>query len=107
MIVKTIHRLRERGVNLDRLDEDMPSVATEGPLVGVRVAITGTLWMGREAIVELIQAAGGQFDKSVSNKTNILFIADPNSQSNKAVAARNKGARLVGPEEAQQLLGLA
>jgi DNA ligase (NAD+) len=105
-VIKQIHRLRERGVNLDRPQKDTV-VATDGPLVGKRVAITGTLWTGRDTIVKCIEAAGGTFDKSVSSKTDILFIADPNSTTTKARAARDKGVLLVGPDDAQRMLGIA
>lgn len=106
-VIKQIHRLRERGVDLDRPAQSAADVPTDGPLVGQRVAITGTLWAGRDEIVKLIEAAGATFDKSVSGKTNILFIADPDSTTTKARAARDKGVRLVGPEEAQSMLGMS
>lgn len=105
-VIKQIHRLRERGVNLDRPEQSIADVPTDGPLVGKRVAITGTLWAGRDAIVKCIEAAGATFDKSVSGKTDILFIADPESTTTKARAAREKGVQLVGPEEAQTMLGI-
>lgn len=105
-VIKQIHRLRERGVNLDRPEQSAADVPTDGPLAGKRVAITGTLWAGRDAIVKLIEAAGASFDKSVSGKTDILFIADPESTTTKARAARDKGVTLVGPEEAQRMLGM-
>jgi DNA ligase (NAD+) len=105
-VIKQIHRLRERGVNLDRPEQTTADIPTDGPLVGKRVAITGTLWAGRDAIVKCIEAAGATFDKSVSAKTDILFIADPESTTTKARAARDKGVQLVGPDEAQVMLGM-
>jgi BRCT domain type II-containing protein len=51
--------------------------------------------------------AGASVTKSITNRTNILVIADPNSTSSKAEKARAAGIDLISPEKFFELCDLA
>ena len=67
-----IGRLTERGLDFER-DITGP---TEGPLVGKRVVITGTLERPRSYFVESLEAAGGAFTSSVSKNTDYVLAGE-------------------------------
>ena len=67
-----IGRLTERGLDFER-DFTGP---TEGPLVGKRVVITGTLERPRSYFVESLEAAGGAFTSSVSKNTDYVLAGE-------------------------------
>jgi DNA polymerase III subunit epsilon len=62
---------------------------------GDRVVFTGDTRLGRERLEAMAATAGLRVTKSVSGKTAVLVAADPCSQSGKARAARERGARIV------------
>ena len=76
-----IGRLTERGLDFER-DLTGP---TEGPLVGKRVVITGTLERPRSYFIERLASAGGAFTSSVSKNTDyVLAGAEAGSKLEKA-----------------------
>lgn len=45
-------------------------------LQGKTFSITGTLTQGRKQFIRMIEEAGGEFKKNVSNKVNFLIVGD-------------------------------
>ncbi|MDQ3386217.1 MAG: NAD-dependent DNA ligase LigA [Actinomycetota bacterium] len=74
-------RLMDLGLNFQKES----SGATEGPLAGKRVVITGILENPRSHYVEKLEAAGGTFTSSVSKNTDyVLAGEDAGSKLEKA-----------------------
>ncbi len=67
-----IRRLIQRGLDFER-DATGPA---EGPLVGKRVVITGTLGRPRGYFVGRLEAAGGTFTSSVSKNTDYVLAGE-------------------------------
>lgn len=94
--------------NKERIDDILSAGVSikekiKGSLSGSKIAITGTLSVPRKELQNLITAAGGEVDKSVGKNTTYLVIADVNSTSSKAQAARKLGITLISE---QQLLDM-
>lgn len=86
--------------NADRIKDIQAAGVTikkkiTGSLTGMHFAFTGTMQTPRKQLQSMVAAAGGEFDKSVSKKTNYLVIDDPASGTDKAVAARKLGTKLI------------
>ena len=78
-----VKRLMMAGLNFERA----AGQAVEGPLVGKRVVITGTLSKPRSYFVERLEAAGGTFASSVSKNTDyVLAGAESGSKLERANA---------------------
>jgi DNA ligase (NAD+) len=78
-----VKRLMMAGLNFERA----AGQALEGPLVGKRVVITGTLSKPRSYFVERLEAAGGTFASSVSKNTDyVLAGAESGSKLERANA---------------------
>ena len=75
----------------------------EGPLEGLRIAITGTLSKSREAYKKAIEAAGGQFSPSVTRGTHYL-VAGESVGDAKRKAADKHGTRILSEAELETLL---
>ncbi len=75
----------------------------DGPLVGLRIAITGTLSKSRDAYKRAIEAAGGQFSTSVTKGTQYL-VAGENLGDAKRKAAEKHGTKIIGEAELETLL---
>jgi len=81
----TLERLRAAGL---QMRQDGPGRATQGPLTGLTVVVTGTLeGMTREDARRAISAAGGTATDSVSKRTD-LVVAGPGAGSKLATANR-------------------
>jgi NAD-dependent DNA ligase len=59
-------------------------------------AITGTLSMKRDDVVKIIKKGGGTYAASVTNKVTHLITSDPDADTAKLNAAREKGLKIVG-----------
>jgi len=68
-------------------------------LSGEAIVFTGKSPLPRKEMAALAEQAGASIGGSVSAKTTILVIADPNSMSGKAVKAREMGIRLMSHED--------
>lgn len=79
--------------------------AGTGPMAGKKFCITGATEMDREHLKRVLCAAGGEWHSSVVNGLDYLVMADPNSASTKAEAARKKGIRCVSEKEVLDLAG--
>jgi DNA ligase (NAD+) len=76
---------------------------TVGKLTGSRIAITGSTKTKRADLEKFIADNGGEYKSSVNKQCTHLVIADVNSTSSKAEAARKLGIKLIDEEG---LLGL-
>lgn len=81
--VDVVRRWREAGV---RLTDPDAVAATDGPLAGLSIVVTGTLdGFSREEAQAAILAAGGRAASSVSRKTAYVVVgANPGSKAGKA-----------------------
>jgi DNA ligase (NAD+) len=93
-----LHKLIERGVAPSE-----PKTLREGPLAGVRVCVTGTLSRPRGDIQAAIEAAGGEFDKSVKKGTTYL-VAGADVGATKLKDAQKKGVRVIDEAGLEKLL---
>jgi DNA ligase (NAD+) len=99
---RTLALLRERGVDLDVRDEDLPAaVAAEAPLAGETVVITGTISdprsgekVPRPAFARLAERAGATVASSVSASTTQL-ITGANVGAAKTAKAEKLGVQVV------------
>lgn len=84
-----VQRLMQIGLNFERVSAG-PS---EGPLVGQRVVVTGTLSRPRSYFVEKIEAAGGTFTSSVSSNTD--YVLSGEGAGSKLDRAREAGVTVL------------
>jgi DNA ligase (NAD+) len=75
------------------------SHAEAGVLAGKVFAFTGKSELPRASLTSLVERHGGQVVNTVNKKTNYLVIADVNSNSTKAVNARNLGTELITEQD--------
>jgi DNA ligase (NAD+) len=107
----TLRELRERGVNLDVLDEDKPlEITGEAPLAGETVVITGALAdprsgekVPRPVFARLAERAGATVATSVSASTTQL-ITGADVGAAKLTKAEKHGVRVVDQNEVWPLL---
>jgi len=86
--------------NQGRMDDILSAGVTikakiKGALTGKHFCFTGTMETPRKNLQQMVIAAGGEVDKSVSKGTTHLVIDDVASTSSKAVAARKLGTKLI------------
>jgi DNA ligase (NAD+) len=101
-----LERLRELGVNLDVLEEDLPpKVAADAPLAGKTVVITGTIAdprsgekVPRPAFERLCERAGATTASAVSSNTDMLITGD-NVGATKRAKAEKLGVEVVDQGE--------
>ena len=106
-------RLRELGVDLDVLDEDLPPpVAEDAPLAGKTVVVTGAIAdprsgekVARPVFQRLCERAGATTASSVSANTDLL-ICGANVGASKTAKAEKLGVEVVDQAEIwEQLIG--
>jgi DNA ligase (NAD+) len=95
---RVLEKLIERGVSPVE-----PIVERSGPLAGMRLCVTGTLSRPRGEIQAAIEAAGGEFDKSVKKGTTYL-VAGADVGANKLKDAEKKGTRVIDEAALEKLL---
>ncbi len=83
-----LRELRDLGVNVKRLAEDLPAAERRGPLAGKTILFTGSLQqMTRKEAKQLAEQAGARVLSGVSSKLNILVVGEkPGSKLAKAKA---------------------
>ncbi|MEA2134056.1 MAG: ligase, partial [Solirubrobacteraceae bacterium] len=99
-------RMRELGVELDVLEEDLPpQVASDAPLAGKTVVITGTIAdprsgekVPRPAFQRLCERAGATTASSVSASTDMLICGE-NVGASKTAKAEKLGVEVVDQAE--------
>jgi DNA ligase (NAD+) len=97
-----IQRLRERGVNLDVREEDLPPVvASDAPLAGKTVVITGSISdprsgekIPRPTFQRLCEKAGATAASSVTTNTDLL-ITGADVGAGKLTKAEKLGVEVV------------
>jgi DNA polymerase III subunit epsilon len=62
---------------------------------GDKVVFTGDMAHNREELEQIARASGLRVMSSVSSKTALVVVADPHSQSHKAIVGRERGVRIV------------
>lgn len=70
-----------------------------GDLNGQSFCFTGAMKHKRNELQDMVLAAGGAIKSSVGNGLSYLVIADPNSTSGKAQAARKNNTKCISEEE--------
>lgn len=70
-----------------------------GNMTGASVCFTGSMKNKRPVLEKMAADAGADIKGSVGKGLTYLVIADPNSSSSKAVAARKLGTKLISEEE--------
>jgi len=70
-----------------------------GTLTGTKIAITGSTKTKRSELEKFIIDNGGEYKISAGKSCTHLVIADINSTSSKAVAARKLGIKLISEDE--------
>lgn len=76
-----------------------------GTLTGKSVCFTGSSSRPRAELETLVKGAGGEVKNSVVKKLSYLVIADPNSTSSKAVAARKNGTQCISESDLLAMIG--
>ena len=93
------------------LVEDMQAVGIAlkeravGALTGKSVCFTGKSTMKRAELIKLVEGAGGTVKTSVGKGLTYLVLADPNSTSTKAKAARKAGTTCISEDDFIRLAG--
>jgi DNA ligase (NAD+) len=78
-----------------------------GSLTGLSFCFTGASTRPRAELEQIVQRAGGEVKNSVGKKLTYLVMADPNSSSSKAQAARKNGTQCISEEAFLKLAGMA
>lgn len=76
-----------------------------GPLAGQKFCITGPTELPRPVLKKIMSDAGGEWHSSVVRGLHLLVMAESDSQSVKARAARDQGVRTISEREALDLAG--
>lgn len=76
----------------------------KGKLSKKSFCFTGSMNNPRPTLHKMVEEAGGDIKKSVGKGLDFLVIADPNSTSSKAQAARKLGTKLISEEEFLSML---
>jgi DNA ligase (NAD+) len=95
-----LDKLAARGVDPQ---EPVAERATEGPLVGKSLVVTGTLSQPRGEVQKRIEAAGGKIVGSVSKKTHYL-VAGADTGKTKLEAAEKHGVPVLDEAALEKLL---
>jgi DNA ligase (NAD+) len=98
-----INGLFERGIAV--MNKEVKAVVSGGKLNGQSFVITGKTNIVRKTLQEMIEGAGGVFEKSVSKTTNFLVIVDPESATKKAQAARANGTVVISEDDLLAMIG--
>ena len=87
----TINNLQANGLKIKK--------RVIGALTGKTFCFTGSMETKRPILEQMVMNAGGSLKNSVGKGLAYLVIADPNSSSSKAVAARKLGTKLISEVE--------
>ncbi len=95
-----MEKLRDLGVSAP---QPRAEVATTGPLLGVKVCVTGVLSRKREDVHAEIRAAGGEVHDGVKKDTNYLVAGEKTGKS-KLDQAKKFGTKVITETELSALL---
>ena len=91
--------------NFITLKEKDVSGASEGPLSGLHVCVTGKLeHYSRKQIEDLLKKNGATVDGGVSSKTDILVTNDQTSGSSKLKNAQKFGTKIISEKELSEMI---
>jgi DNA ligase (NAD+) len=76
-----------------------------GSLSGLSFCFTGASSRPRGELEDLVRAAGGEVKASVTKKLTYLVMADANSTTTKAQAARKNGTKVLGEADFLRMVG--
>jgi DNA ligase (NAD+) len=93
-----VERLMRVGLHLERVS----TKPSDGPLVGKRMVITGTLSRPRGEYVERLEAAGGTFTSSVSKNTDYVLAGE--EAGSKLDRARELGVPVIDEAGFEELV---
>jgi DNA ligase (NAD+) len=96
--------------NEDRIDDILAAgvkikARAKGVLTGKSFCFTGKSSLPRKQLWQLVEKNGGDGKKSVGRGLDFLVLADPNSTSSKAKAARKNNTRLLSEDEFVKMAG--
>lgn len=99
---RLLKALHEAGVNLQRLDEEIPARVTggagTGTFAGQTIVVTGTLpTLSRKDAEALVKKHGGRTASSVSRKTSMVLVGE--NAGSKAAAAAELGIPMITEQE--------
>jgi DNA ligase (NAD+) len=96
--------LKDVGVRTELADDELAGPATEGPLVGMSVVVTGTLGtMSRSEAGELVERHGGRVVGSVSGTTDYLVAGE--KAGSKLAKAEQLGTAVLTERALFELVG--
>lgn len=72
---------------------------TKGVLTSKSVCFTGASSQPRAVLHKMVEGAGGKVEKSVTKTLTYLVMADANSTSSKAQAAKRNGTKILSEED--------
>jgi DNA ligase (NAD+) len=98
--IELVEKLIKNGVRVERLEVRGKK---EGPLLGKKVVVTGTLGtLSRDEVKDKIRKAGGDWVSSVSKNTDYVVVgSEPGSKADKA---QNLGIKILDEKEFLKLL---
>jgi DNA ligase (NAD+) len=96
--------------NADRIDDILAAgvrikARTKGSLTGKSFCFTGAASRPRPELHKMVEDNGGDVKKSVGRGLDYLVMADANSTSSKAEAARKLGTRVISEEDFVNMCG--
>lgn len=96
--------------NKNRIEDILAAGVTirppiKGALSGKSICFTGASSLPRAKLQKMATDAGGEVKKSVGRDLSYLVIADINSTTSKAVAARKNGITLISEEQFLAMIG--
>jgi DNA ligase (NAD+) len=81
-----------------------PTSALSNKLLGYKICITGSTLNKRDALKKMIIDNAGEYKDKVSKDCTHLIIADVNSTSSKALAAKSLGIALISENDFLELI---
>jgi len=88
---EVVDRLLSLGVEIE--------AKIQGTLTGKSFCFTGALSKPRPTFEKMVKDAGGEVKKSVGKRLSYLVMADPNSNTSKAQAARKNNTKCISEAE--------
>jgi DNA ligase (NAD+) len=92
---KIIFELLDLGIKVKGKENKMGS----GKLNGMKICITGSTQIKRKDLQKMISDNGGENSGSANKSTTHLIITDVNSDSKKAISARDLGIKLISEDD--------
>jgi DNA ligase (NAD+) len=99
-----VRELQELGVSTELADDQLAGPATDGPLFGKSLVVTGTLnTLSRDEAGAMIAAAGGRVVGSVSKTTDYVVAGE--KAGSKLAKAQAVGTEVLTERQLYELVG--